>query len=99
MKIDDFRNIFARCADSILVNGDDPAVRVERLKMVANGLQVIALGIMAAAIIAPLFNPALKPGMLVRVGGGQVAGLIEVLALRVIGYISVQLPTDAGDEE
>lgn len=82
----------------ILVNGDDPAVWVERFKMMANGLQVIALGILGAAIIAPLFNPALKPSFLVRAGGGVVAGLVELLALRVIGYISVKTPTEGPEE-
>ena len=66
----------------ILLNDDDQAVSIERFKMMANGLRIIALAILAAAIIAPLFNPALKPRFLARVGGGVVAGLIEILALR-----------------
>ena len=44
----------------ILLNDDDQAVSIERFKMMANGLRIIALAILAAAIIAPLFNPALK---------------------------------------
>jgi hypothetical protein len=70
-------------------NDDDPAVHSERRKMLANALQVIALGILAAAIIAPVFNPGLQPGFVTRFCGGLVAGGIELLALRLIGYISI----------
>ncbi len=41
---------------------DDPAVRVERCKLLAGGCQLIAIGVLAAAIVAPIFNPALHPG-------------------------------------
>jgi hypothetical protein len=74
----------------IFVNDDDPAVHSERRKMLANACQVIALAILAAAIVAPVFNPSLRPSIITRLIGGIVAGGIEVLALRIIGYISVK---------
>jgi hypothetical protein len=77
----------------ILINDDDPAVRTERYKMLANACQVIALGILAAAIIAPAFNSTLKPSIFTRLGGGVIAGMIELLALRIIGYISLRSAT------
>ena len=66
--------------------------------MVANGLRGIALGVMGAATIAPLFNPALKPSVLVRIAGGLVAGAVEALALRVIGYIADKTSREGGEE-
>ena len=68
---------------------DDPAVRVERCKLLAGGCQLIAIGVLAAAIVAPIFNPALHPGFWTRVGGGAAAAVIELLALRIMGYMSI----------
>jgi hypothetical protein len=82
---------------TIFIKDDDPAVRSERRKMLANACQVIALGILAAAIVAPVFNPLLRPSILTRVAGGLVAGLVELLALRLIGYISVRATTEEKD--
>jgi hypothetical protein len=75
---------------TIFVNDDDPAVHSERRKMLANACQVIALAILAAAIVAPVFNPSLRPSIVTRLFGGIVAGFIELLALRIIGYISIK---------
>jgi hypothetical protein len=77
----------------ILINDDVPAVRAERYKMLANACQVIALGILGAAIIAPAFNPGLKPSIFTRLGGGVIAALVELLAMRIIGYISTKTTT------
>ncbi|MGI3776713.1 MAG: hypothetical protein ACRYGC_05390 [Janthinobacterium lividum] len=68
---------------------DDPVVRVERCKLLAGGCQLIAIGVLAAAIVAPIFNPALHPGFWTRIGGGASAAVIELLALRIMGYMSV----------
>ena len=67
---------------------DDPVVRLERCKLLASGCQLIAIGVLAAAIVAPIFNPALHPGFWTRIGGGAAAAVIELLALRIMGYIS-----------
>ena len=38
-----------------------PDVRLERCKMLASGTQLVAIGVFAAAIVAPSFNPARDP--------------------------------------
>ena len=73
----------------IIGASDDPLVRAERCKLLAGGCQLIAIGMLAAAIVAPIFNPALHPGFWTRVGGGAAAAVIELLALRIMGYISI----------
>jgi len=77
-----------------LVDDDDPAVRLERVKMLANALQVIALGIFLAAVIAPMFNSALKLSFFSRIAGAVAAGAIEAVALHVVGYISPEKPKE-----
>ncbi len=72
----------------ILGRTDCPVVRVERFKMLAGGTQLVAIGVIAAAIVAPTFNPSLHPSHVAVVTGGLVAALIELLALRLMGYIS-----------
>jgi hypothetical protein len=67
---------------------DDHLVQVERFKMMAGGCQLIAIGVLAAAVVAPIFNPSLHPDFWTRVGGGAVASFMELLALRIMGYIS-----------
>jgi hypothetical protein len=67
-----------------------PDVRLERCKMLASGTQLVAIGVFAAAIVAPSFNPALHPTTVTVGTGGLVAALIELLALRIMGYISPQ---------
>ena len=56
--------------------------------MLAGGTQLIAIGVIAAAIVAPTFNPSLHPTHTAVVTGGVVAALIELLALRLMGCIS-----------
>ena len=72
----------------ILGRSNDPIVWAERCKMVANGCQTIAITVVVGAIFAPMFNSALHPGPWARIGGGVAAAVIELLALRVMGYIS-----------
>ena len=73
----------------IIGRSGDPVVRMERCKLLAGGCQLIAIGVLAAAIVVPIFNPALHPGFRTRVGGGAAAAVIELLALRIMGYVSV----------
>ena len=65
-----------------------PIVRVERFKMLASGTQLVAIGVFAAAIVAPSLPPSLHPTPAAVVTGGLVAALIELLALRLMGCIS-----------
>ena len=71
-----------------------PDVRLERCKMLAGGVQLLAIGVFAAAIVAPSFNPDLHPTTTTVGAGGLLAALIELLALRIMGYIS---PPETGD--
>ena len=64
--------------------------------MLAGGTQLVAIGVFAAAIVAPSFNPALHPTTATVGIGGSLAALIELLALRIMGYIS---PQETGDGE
>ena len=65
---------------------DNPAIRAERCKLMAGGCQLIAIGVLGAAVVAPIFNPALHPGVGTRAFGGLAAAMIELLALRILGY-------------
>ena len=56
--------------------------------MLASGTQLVAIGVFAAAIVAPSFNPSLHPTHAAVVTGGLVAALIELVALRLMGCIS-----------
>ena len=78
----------------IIGHSGDPVVRAERCKLLASGCQLIAIGVLAAAIVAPIFNTALHPGFWTRVGGGTAAAMIELLALRIMGYMSVKPPSE-----
>lgn len=71
-------------------------VRLERCKMLAGGVQLVAIGVFAAAIVAPSFNPSLHPTAATVGVGGLLAALIELLALRIMGYIS---PRGTGGED
>ena len=70
----------------VLGRTDNPAVQAERFKMLAGGAQLIAIGLLAAAIVAPIFNSGLRPSVLAKMGGGVAAAIIEVIAWRIVGY-------------
>jgi hypothetical protein len=78
----------------LLINYDDPAVRVERCKLLASACQVIAITLLAAAVLAPLFNPSLTTSFWMRLAGGAAVAPIELLALRILGYISAPVRTE-----
>lgn len=73
----------------IIGNADDPIVTVERFKLMASGCQLVAIGVLVASIVAPFFNPTLHPDLWTRLAGGGAAALIELLALRIMGHISI----------
>ena len=59
----------------------------ERLKLMASGLQNVALAIGVGALLTPMLNPAFiisRPGQIVA---GLIAGAVEVLALYMLGFI------------
>lgn len=80
----------------VLGRMDNPAVQAERFKMLAGGSQLVAIGMWAAAIIAPTFNPSLHPSTLAKMGGGVVAALMELLAWHLMGYA---IATPAPEQE
>lgn len=67
----------------------DVTVRTERCKMLASGTQLIAIGVLVAAVIAPVFNTTLHPTLWTRVAGGLAFAAIELLALRILGYLAI----------
>ena len=83
----------------ILGRTDCPLVRVERFKMLAGGTQLVAIGVIAASIVAPTFNPSLHPSHAAVVTGGFVAALIELMALRLMGCISPKETNKKEDED
>ena len=70
----------------VLGRTDSPAVQAERFKMLAGGAQLIAIGMLAAAIVAPIFNSGLRPSVLAKMGGGASAAIIELIAWHLMGY-------------
>ena len=84
----------------VLGNMENPAVQAERFKMLASGTQLVAIGIVVASIVGPLFNPLVKPSALAKMGGGIAAAFIELLAWHLMGYaVRIGLPTkESGDE-
>jgi hypothetical protein len=73
-----------------------PTVQLERFKMLAGGIQLIAVGVIGASIVAPSFNPSMKPSSTTVIAGAAMAAMIELLAMRVLSYMS---PKDAGKEK
>ena len=73
-----------------------PTVRLERFKMLAGGIQLIAVGIIGASIVAPFFNPSMKPTSTTVIAGAAMAAVIELLAMRMMSYIS---PKNAEEEK
>ena len=70
----------------VLGRTDSPAVQAERFKMLAGGAQLIAIRMLAAAIVAPIFNSGLRPSVLAKMGGGVSAAIIELIAWHLMGY-------------
>ena len=76
----------------VLGRTDSPAVQAERFKMLAGGAQLIAIGMLVAAIVAPIFNTSLKPTALVKMGGGVSAAIIELIAWHLMRYGVLLVP-------
>ncbi len=80
----------------VLGRMDNPAVQAERFKMLASGVQLVAIGLLVASIIASIFNPMVTPSILTKIGGGMAVALIELLAWHVMGYA---VPVVAQEQE
>ena len=63
------------------------AIITERIKLVAGGCQLIAVGTFIASIVAPIFNPIITTTVVSHVMGGLGFAIFELLALRILGYI------------
>jgi hypothetical protein len=59
----------------------------ERLKLMAGGLQNIALAVVVGAFLTPLLNPAFAISLGGKVLAGVTAGIAELLALYLLGLI------------
>lgn len=62
------------------------AVQAERFKMLAGGTQLIAVGVLGASVIAPIFNNAQRFSLLLAGCGGLTAGVLEMVAWALMGY-------------
>ena len=74
----------------------------ERLKLAAGGCQLIAIALVGAAYIAPMFNTSLGASIWVTAAAAGVAALLEGVAMKLLGYIPIvpevpaaKEPTDA----
>lgn len=75
------RYIIGKSANSVITT--------ERIKLIAGGCQLIAVGTLVAAIVAPSFNPAIVTTFKTQLSGGVAFAFFELLALRVIGYLPI----------
>lgn len=73
----------------ILGNTADRTVKTERIKLLASGCQLIAVGTFVSSIVSPLFNPALDRTLKTHVTGVLGFAHFELLAMRVLGYLPV----------
>lgn len=62
------------------------AIKAERFKMLAGGTQLIAVGVLGASVIAPIFNNAQRFSLLLAGCGGLTAGALEMVAWALMGY-------------
>ncbi len=59
----------------------------ERLKLMATGLQNVALAIGVGTLLTPMINPAFAISLPGKIVAGLIAGATEVLALYALGFI------------
>ncbi len=62
--------------------------------MLAGGTQLIAVGILGAGVIAPTFNNAQRFSLALAIGGGIVAGVLELAAWVLMGYGVPETPQE-----
>ncbi len=59
----------------------------ERIKLAASGLQALTLALLAAVVLAPELNVSLVAPLWAKIVAGAVAGLAELCAFVLLGYI------------
>ena len=59
----------------------------ERTKLAASGLQALTLALLAAVVLAPKLNASLVAPLWAKVVAGAVAGLAELSAFVLPGYV------------
>jgi len=66
-----------------------PKRNEERLKLAAGGCQLVAIAIVGAAFIAPLFNTILNPPYTRMLGAAVVAAILEGVAMILLGFVPI----------
>ncbi len=75
---------------------DDPVIKTERVKLLASGTQLVAIGILVGSFVSPFFNSAISIPLWTRFGAAGLAGCLELLALRILSYIPIVIPPKEG---
>ena len=70
----------------------------ERIKLAASGLQLLAIALVGAAFIAPMFNSSLGAPAWITAPAAFVAALLEGAAMIILRYIPVSPIPDAVKE-
>lgn len=76
----------------------NPKHTEERLKLLASGLQLLAIAIVGSAFIAPLFNATLGAPARTTLQAAFVAGLLESAALFLLRCIPINTTPDTTKE-
>ena len=88
----------ARIPRRLLLPPRDPKHTEERLKLLAGGFQLLAIAIVGAAFIAPLFNNALGASARTTLQAALVAAVLEGAALFLLRCIPIATTPDAAKE-
>ena len=71
----------------------NPKHKEESLKLLAAGLQNLALAVFVGIVLAPFFNASITATTLQQVGAFLAAGVFEGVALILVHYIPTQQDT------
>ena len=80
----------------IIRHSNDPVIRTERVKLLAGGTQLVAIGILIGSAVSPFFNSGISIPLWTRFGAAGLAGCFELLALRILSYIPTVIPPKEG---
>lgn len=80
----------------IIRHSSDPIVRTERVKLLAGGSQLVAIGILIGSAVSPFFNSSISVPLWTRFGAAGIAACFELLALRILSYIPTSSPPKEG---
>ena len=65
-----------------------PMVRTERIKTLASGTQLVAVGLVVGSVIGAFLNPALPVAPGWRLGAFVFAAALELSAMRLLHYLA-----------